>query len=99
MENGTLTMTQVTTEYSSYDDDSIESMVHYCMLLRGTTSVVSTMLEFGWFMESVCYGALMSDVSKEIQRTYTPELEWDEFIPVTSYMRLFVKYCENEYGD
>ena len=92
-------MSKITTEYSSYDDGSIDSMVHYCMFLRGTTSVVSTMLEFGWFIESVSYGSLMNDISKEVQRVYAPELALDELTPVTSYMRLFVKYCENEYGE
>lgn len=91
-------MTQVTTEYSTYDDDNIESMLSYCMMLRGTRSVASIVLELGWFTEAVCYGSIMKDDrAKEIHNTYKCDEDW--YNPVTSYIRLFVKYCENEYGN
>lgn len=88
----------MSTLYGEYNPDDIESMISYCMSLRGTCVLPSIMLELGWFTEAVYYGSHMvrDEKAKEICEEYGHDIDW--YNPIISLIRMFVKYCEKEYG-
>lgn len=98
---------KIETDYGSYDDNDVGSMLNYCCRIRGNPLdlIHRTLIEFGWFVDTALWGGYYASTAKpseerdeayRIYHSYRGRINNSES-PVIQWARLFVEYCTEEY--